>query len=281
MKIHAVQTGTVAIRPNQRQGKGIGLARLVNTLFDRRWTEPLPIYAWVIEHPEGIIVIDTGESGNVTSPGYFPSWNPYLHNVIFQVQPEQEIGPQLPAIGIHPNEVRWVILTHLHTDHAGGLHHFPKSEILVVRRAFAIASGLAAPALGFLPHHWPSWFTPRLINLVPQPLGVFPNSFRVTKNGDVVIVATSGHTDSHISVILQDSDGSYFFAGDASYSEQMMVDQKIDGLALNGQEAKKTLERIREFAQSTPCVYLPTHDPESGHRLAAKKIVKFESKNAG
>ena len=60
MKIHAVQTGTVTIRPNQRQGKGIGLARLVNTLFDRRWTESLPIYAWVIEHPEEIIVIDTG-----------------------------------------------------------------------------------------------------------------------------------------------------------------------------------------------------------------------------
>ena len=90
MKIHAVQTGTVAIRPNQREGKGPGFARLINTLSDRRWTEPLPIYAWVIEHPEGIIVIDTGESANVTSPEYFPAWNPYLRNAIFQVQPEKD-----------------------------------------------------------------------------------------------------------------------------------------------------------------------------------------------
>jgi glyoxylase-like metal-dependent hydrolase (beta-lactamase superfamily II) len=82
-------------------------------------------------------------------------------------------------------------------------------------------------------------------------------------------------------VVLQDSDVSYFFAGDASYSEKMMLEQKIDGLALNGQEAKKTLQRIRQFAQSTPCIYLPTHDPESGNRLAAKKIVEFESKSAG
>ena len=281
MKIHAVQTGTVTIRPNQRQGKGIGLARLVNTLFDRRWTESLPIFAWVIEHPEGIIVIDTGESANVTVPDYFPAWNPYLRNAMFQVQPEQEIGSQLQAIGLHPNEVRWVILTHLHSDHAGGLRHFPKSEILVVQRAFAIASGFAAPALGFLPRHWPAWFAPRLINLAAQPFGVFPSSFRLTKNGDVVLVATSGHTDSHISVVLQDSDVSYFFAGDASYSEKTMLEQKIDGLALNGQEAKKTLQRIRQFAQSIPCIYLPTHDPESGNRLAAKKIVEFESKGAG
>lgn len=43
MKIHAIQTGTVAIRPNQRQGKGNGYDRLLNTLTDRRWTEPLAV----------------------------------------------------------------------------------------------------------------------------------------------------------------------------------------------------------------------------------------------
>lgn len=280
MKIHAIRTGTVAIRPNQRQGKGIGFTRLVNTLSDRRWTEPLPIYAWVIEHAEGVILIDSGESAKATSPDYFPSWHPYLKNAIFHVEPEQEVGLQLQAIGIHPNDVRWVILTHLHTDHAGGLHHFPKSEILVVRRAFALASGFLGQARGFLPQHWPSWFTPKLIDLTPNAFGGFPKSLKLTKTGDVVIVLTSGHTDSHISVVLQDSDFSYFFAGDASYSEQLMLDQKIDGIALNGQEAKKTLQRIQQFVHSTPCIYLPTHDSESGNRLAAKKIVAFDRKGA-
>lgn len=281
MKIHAIQTGTVAIRPNQRQGKGIGFARLVNTLSDRRWTEPLPIYAWVIEHPEGVILIDTGESAKAASPGYFPSWHPFLKNAIFQVKPEQEVGFQLQSIGIHPNDVRWVILTHLHTDHAGGLHHFPGSEILVVRRAFELASGFAAQARGFLPHHWPSWFTPKLIDLTPNSFGVFPRSFKLTKTGDVVIVLTSGHTDTHISVVLQDSDFSYFFAGDASYSEQLMLDRKIDGIALNGQEATRTLASIQKFARSTACIYLPTHDPDAGNRLATKMIVAADSVDAG
>jgi len=280
MKIHALQTGTVLIRPNQRHGKGPGFARLVNTLADQRWTEPLPIYAWAIEHPEGIIVIDTGESAKAASPGYFPAWHPFLKNAIFQVEPEQEVGFQLEAIGIRPHEVRWVILTHFHTDHAGGLGHFPKSEIVVVRRAFALASGFAGQARGFLPNHWPAWFAPKLIDLAPHPFGAFPQSFPLTKAGDVVVIGTSGHTNSHISVILQDADVSYFFAGDTSYSQQLMLDQTIDGVALNGQEAKQTLERIREFAHATPCIYLPTHDPESGHRLAMKKVVSMETKHA-
>lgn len=281
MKIHAIQTGTVAIRPNQRQGKGEGFVRLVNTLSDRRWTEPLPIYVWVIEHPEGIIVIDTGETAKAASPGYFPSWHPYFKNVVMRVKQEQEVGPQLQAIGIRPNDVRWVILTHLHTDHAGGLNHFPKSDILVVRRAFELASGFAGQMRGFLPHRWPSWFTPKLIDLAPNSFGVFPNSFKLTNTGDVMIVPTSGHTDSHVSIILQDSDFAYFFAGDASYSQQLMLNQQIDGVSLNAQEARQTLDRIRQFTCSTPSIYLPTHDPESIERLVNKKIVALESKNAG
>jgi glyoxylase-like metal-dependent hydrolase (beta-lactamase superfamily II) len=273
MNIHAIQTGTVVIRPNQRQGKGTGFMRLINTLSDRRWTEPLPIYVWVIEHSEGVIVIDTGETARAMMPGYFPGWHPYFKHVALQVSPEQEIGSQLQTRGIQPNDVRWVILTHLHTDHAGGLHHFPKSEILVMHRAFELATGFAGQTRGFLPHRWPSWFAPKLIDLAPQSFGVFPNSYIVTKAGDVAIVPTSGHTDAHISVILQESEVAYFFAGDTSYTQQLMLDQQIDGVAINAQEARQTLQRIYQFVQATPTVYLPTHDPKSRERLVNKSIV--------
>jgi len=281
MKLHAIQTGTVIIRPNQRQGKGTGLMRLINTFSDRHWTEPLPIYAWVIEHPEGVILIDTGETAQATMNGYFPAWHPYFKNVSMQITPEQEIGPQLQAIGIHPNDVRWVILTHLHTDHAGGLHHFPKSEILVMRRAFELASGFAGQTRGFLPHRFPSWFAPKLIDLAPVPFGIFPETHKLTNAGDVHIIPTPGHTDTHVSVVLQDSDLTFFFAGDASYTQQLMLDQQIDGVAFNELEARQTLSRISQFTQSTPTVYLPTHDPESVTRLINKNVVTIERSVSG
>src|SRR6266487_3450666 len=126
MKIHAIQTGTVAIKTRQVEGVGRGRRRQLNMFLDREWTAPLPIYAWAIEHPEGVIVIDTGETARTAIPGYFPRWHPYFRLALrMWVNADDEIGPQLERIGIRSSDVRWVVMTHLHTDHAGGLAHFP------------------------------------------------------------------------------------------------------------------------------------------------------------
>src|SRR5271154_5248488 len=120
MKIHAIRTGTVQVKECQRIGRGRGLMRQVNILLDRSWTEPLPIYAWAIETDEGVIVVDTGETAKTREWGYFPVWHPYYYLAVrIDVTPEQEIGPRLREIGIHAADVRTVVLTHMHTDHAG------------------------------------------------------------------------------------------------------------------------------------------------------------------
>jgi N-acyl homoserine lactone hydrolase len=271
VKIHAIQTGTVTIRPNQLEGKGSGDQRLLNTMSDSRWTEPLPINVWAIEHPEGIIVVDTGETSQISNPGYFPEWHPYFKDVKEHVKPEEEVGPQLQDLGISPNDVRWLIMTHLHTDHAGGLHHFPKSEIIVMRNEFQNASGIEGQKRGFLPQHWPSWFVPRLVDLEPQSLGPFPTSLKITKTEDIVIVPTYGHTDAHVSVVLTEPDLCYFFAGDSSYTQELMLKKKVDGVSSNEQQAMLTLERINQFVGEKPTIYLPTHDPLSVRRLSKKE----------
>jgi hypothetical protein len=58
-----------AVHERQREGSGPGPLRLVNTLLNRGWTDPLPIYCWLIEHPEGLIMVDTGETARVAEPG--------------------------------------------------------------------------------------------------------------------------------------------------------------------------------------------------------------------
>ena len=275
MRIHAIQTGTVAVKKSQQQGsRGDGPIRLLNTMLDPIWTEPLPIYAWVIEHPDGVIVIDTGETARTTEAGYLPWWHPYFKlGMKALVKPEEEIGPQLRGLGIPPEEVRWLIMTHLHTDHAGGLYHFPKSEILVSRTEYELAAGFAGRMRGYLSNRWPEWFNPHLVDFRPEPFRNFPESFSITDAGDIRLVPTFGHSGGHLSVILQHDGLSYFFAGDASYTEQGLLDQVVDGVSLDRRLARQTLARILYYVQQMPSIYLPSHDPDSGHRLAARQVV--------
>lgn len=276
MKIHAIQTGTVAIKQRQRNGTGSGMMRLINTLRDSEWTDYLPIYAWVIEHPEGVIVIDTGDTARTSEPGYFPRWHPYYRfGVRMAVQPEDEIGPQMRKLGLSPDDVRRVVLTHLHTDHAGGLHHFPNSEILVSRREHNAAVGFAGKLNGYLPHRWPAWYAPTLVDFTDTPFAAFPQSYTLTRAGDVHLVPTPGHSDGHLSVILQSDDGlSYFFAGDVSYTQQFMLNQTVDGVSPDVAVAKTTLARTLDYVQSTPTIYLPSHDPDSANRLKNREPVQ-------
>lgn len=266
--IHALQTGTVRVRQNQVRGKGSGLRRLASTALGRDWSPWLPIYSWLIEHPEGLMLVDTGDTSRTSEPGYFPSWHPYYRRgAEFQIQPEQEIGPQLEKRGFSPRDVSRVILTHLHTDHAGGLHHFPTSEIVIARTEFERASGLQGRLRGYLPHRMPEWLDPTLIDLREQPLGPFPASLPLTADGAVTIVPTPGHTPHHISVNVETESRQFFLAGDTSYNEQLLLEGIVDGVAPDERAARETQSRIREFARAKPTVYLPSHDPKAAARL--------------
>jgi N-acyl homoserine lactone hydrolase len=162
-------------------------------------------------------------------------------------------------------------MTHLHTDHAGGLGHFPNSEILVSRLELEKASGALGKLRGFLPHRWPQWFHLRQVEFSQNPFGPFPQSRGLTEAGDVHLVPTPGHTAGHMSVAVEEGDRVVFLAGDSSYTEDLMLRGVVDGVSPDVPAAARTLERINALVSERPTVFLPSHDPASGERLAARR----------
>ncbi len=225
----------------------------------------------MIDHPEGLIVVDTGQGAHLLDTAR--SLHPYLRwQVRFRIEREEEIGPQLRAMGVGPRDVKRIVLTHLHIDHDGGLAHFPESEILASRQELHTARGWAGRIRGYLPNRWPSWFNPKPLDLTPETFGPLAASRRLTAAGDVIAVATPGHTANHVSVIAVDEGIAYVLAGDASYTEAHMLAGQIDGVSEDEASALATLRALKQLGAERPAVYLPTHDPESGERLSSRRL---------
>ena len=271
MRIHAIETGRVRIKQAQIEGRGHGTWRQLQPILSSEWADWSRVYAWAIEHPEGVIVVDTGAAAHLKS---LPRWHPYFRFAVrFDIEPEQEAGPQLRGLGIGARDVKTVVLTHLHIDHDGGLAHFPHSRILGSAGEIARASGIGGAVLGYLPKRWPKWFAPEPLAWQPTACGPFASSAPISAAGDVIAVPTPGHTPNHLSVVVRDGDHEIMLASDASYLESTMLSGTVDGVSPDETVAAATLARIREFCSQRPVVYLPAHDLHAAQRLRQSRSV--------
>jgi glyoxylase-like metal-dependent hydrolase (beta-lactamase superfamily II) len=279
MRIHALQTGRVQVKTSQLVGRGHGLARRLAPLVEASWSDWLPTYAFAIEHRDGVILVDAGASAALKR---LPRWHPYFRLAVrFDIEPEEEAGPQLRALGIGPRDVKLVALTHLHIDHDAGLAAFAHSRTLVSPGEMRAASGLAGQIRGYLPQRWPASFDPEPLVFAAEPYGPFARSRRLTADGAVIAVPTPGHTPDHVSIVVEDGEAAVVIAGDASYSEANLIEGRLDGISPDEGAALATLSRLRELAAARPTIFLPTHDPQSADRLARRQSVAFGAADAG
>ena len=280
IRVHGVQTGWITIKNAHYRLQGPESLRFPSIVADLTWTQPKPMLFWVIEHPEGLIVVDTGERAGAKDLGTYVACadpgNRFIitRNFKVNVQEESELGPQLVKLGLSPNEVRWVIQTHLHFDHANGFEFFPKAEVLV---SSAELYGQRRRPVGAVSCLYPAGFSPKALEYTTKPYETFTSYHALTRAEDVVIVPTHGHSYGHQSILLRDNDKTFFFAGDVVFDERQLLEQEMAGIVHDTTQARDSMERTRRFTASTPTVFLPTHDPASLQRLAAKQLTEVKT----
>lgn len=268
----ALQTGIVRVKSAQVAPTRRGLLRIAGPLLEPAWAGWLPVLAWLVDHPEGPIVVDTGSAAHLLR---LPRWHPFFRVAAqFAIEPEEEVGPRLRAFGLHPRDVRTVVLTHMHIDHDAGLHHFPASvAVLADAQEMARAAGLRGRLLGYLPERWPKGFNPAPLRWEGGRVGPFDRSAPLTRDGKVFAIPSSGHTPGHISVVVMDGETAIILAGDAAYTQAQMLAGWPDGVGFDETAQAATHDRLRAFTATRPAVFLPTHDPQSAERLQARTTV--------
>lgn len=152
-------------------------ARLGNTI--------LPVPGYLIQTDDGTnILVDTGFPRDL-------SLLPERARTSFTVAPGQTPIDQLARLGVAPEQVAYVVLTHLDIDHAGCNPDFPKAEFVVQRRHW-VAAQAGLPRLQTLR---PYWERPELhYHLVDGDTALVPG---------VELIETSGHVPGHQSVLVR------------------------------------------------------------------------------
>ena len=262
--LHLISTGAMADKTRFRQTRFHNFLSVPDAILDTHFTEWLPVWTILIEHPEGIFLIDTGERVAVTEPGYFrssgilASWFD-RSQFRFSINRDQEIDHQLKKINVQTEAVTAVILSHLHFDHTDGLYHFPGTPTYVNKYEWE-------HPFGALPNLYPPQFHPNLIDLT-EAIGTFTKAAWLTKNKDLALVQTAGHTRGHSSVILKTDDHHVLFAGDICYSQDQLLTNAFSANAASYNTARHTYEAIKTYARHHPLIFLPSHDPNSAVRL--------------
>lgn len=272
VKIHAIQTGTVAIKRSHLTNHTLHFLTPLKISLDKHFTDFFPIWVWVIEHPEGVIIIDTGENEGVMNPDYFKPAGKLIakyssKNLKFNVSQENEIGFQLSQLGIKQDSIKNVILTHLHLDHTDGIKDFPNVEIIVNAAEYKNPSG-------HFPELVPDWFNPKTVNYRKDFIEIFNKAYPITKAEDMLLIPTNGHTKHHASVLFKTDDFDILFAGDVCYNQEQLINNDLPGINVNYKESRRTYNNIAAYAKQHNLIFLPSHDLNSALRLKEKQFLK-------
>jgi glyoxylase-like metal-dependent hydrolase (beta-lactamase superfamily II) len=262
VRVHAIQTGSLVGNKTFMRGTGFSAALRPREDYE------FPVYAFLLEHPEGAIMIDAGLVGE-----RYPPLKPLRRMFPMPRFGEgDDVAPQMREAGLDPAEVRRVVLTHLHPDHLGGVDAFPEAEILVHRRELEFATSARGRPV-YWPSRWPA-FEPVTFDLDPEPYGPFPKSKAITASGDVRLVPIPGHAFGQVGVVVETEPARLLFSADHALSQRWFVEDESAGrIGMVSRAASKKLgtetsRRIHEFVASAPTVLVPSHDTEAPGRLA-------------
>jgi glyoxylase-like metal-dependent hydrolase (beta-lactamase superfamily II) len=175
------------------------------------------IYCLLIEADHGLILVDTG----IGRQDYLnPSrlMRVFIKWVGVRGDMEETAASQVERLGYSVSDVRHVVLTHLHLDHAGGLRDFPEAEVHIYRTEYE--AGLNPRGLmerAYDPAHWshePKWI---VHDREYEDWFGFP-SLRIWDDikPEIRIIPLPGHTRGHCGVSIRTDHGWLLQCGDAA-----------------------------------------------------------------
>ncbi len=224
----------------------------------------LPVPAFLVEHPSaGPLLVDTG-----LHPALVDGPKPNMGRnagMIYRprVTREQAVTAQLERRGIAPADVRTVVMTHLHVDHASAVELLPAATFVVDAREWAAACE-GGWREGYHSRQFDHAFDWRTLDYEAPSIDSFASfgaSFDLFGDGSVRLLSTPGHTRGHQSVLLRLREREALLTGDAVYTHGTLRDGDLPLAWEDEHRFRRSLREIERFVEQTPGALVITgHD---------------------
>ena len=178
----------------------------------------LPIPSYLIEHPKGRMLFDTGMHPDCQHDPAGRIGPRAMQLFSFNYHPGEEISARLEAIGHDPAKIDLVVNSHFHFDQVGGNALIPNATMVVQRREWEAGMDPdIAARRGFNRRDFDLGHKVRLLDGEHDVFG----------DGSVVCLPTSGHTPGHQSLKVRLDSGEVMLAADSCYFCRTLRERRL------------------------------------------------------
>ncbi|GAB2455734.1 N-acyl homoserine lactonase family protein [Nocardioides hungaricus] len=219
----------------------------------------VPVQMFLVGTNQGYVLVDTGNDPRVIDQPDAAWGKELADSTRPHMEPRHHLVEQLRLVGLSPDDIRFVVYTHLHHDHAGGGQLFPDAAHIVQRTEHRWAHCPDPPAAGG--YVATDIAGPRSWRLADGDCHAFPG---------FSLIFTPGHTPGHQSIVLWEVPdlGNIILAGDAINTHENIDCDLPPGITTDALAASFSMRRLTALADATDAVIVAGHDMEQFRAMA-------------
>ena len=207
---------------------------------------PFVFSCYLVKHGDDYMIWDTGFGANAG-----------------ETAPKMTLPEQLAKLGVKPEQVKYVGISHYHGDHIGQAGSFPNATLLIGKGDWdLLVSGKQPEGVSGAPlKHWLSE------GGKVEPLALDKDVFG---DGTVMVLYTPGHTPGHHSLLVKLAQmGPVILAGDAAHFRENYDSSGVPSFNHDRAQTIASIDRIKKIAAGMKATVVIQHDARDVSKLPA------------